>query len=298
MGKKFSYEEVREFIESVGYKLLSKEYIDAKHKILVKCPNEEHLPYEVSFGNFKHGSRCPHCNIDNRRNNIEDIKKYVEKEGYKLITTEYKDRSQKLEMICPKGHTTFISWGNFKKDRRCSECYVCKKLTNKEVDIKLEQFGYKRISDYVNANSKMEIECPEGHRYFATYGHFYGGKRCPHCSKSNGETRVANYLNNNNLKFKDEYFITPNNNTRLRFDFYLKEYNLAIEYDGQQHFKPVERFGGEEAFWKTVVNDAIKNAYCEDNNIKLIRIPYWDFNNIEDILDNLFKKELQRLSSF
>ena len=289
MGKKFSYEEVKEFIESVGYKLLSKEYIDAKHKILVKCPNEEHLPYEVSFGNFKHGSRCPHCNIDNRRNNIEDIKKYVEKEGYKLITTEYKDRSQKLEMICPKGHTTFISWGNFKKDRRCSECYVCKKLTDKEVAENLNKFGYKLNSKYKNANTKINIICPEGHEYTATYAHFYSGKRCPYCKSSNGESRIANYLNKNNIEFKKEYFIKINEKT-LRLDFYIEDINLAIEYDGQQHYKPIEKFGGQEEFEKTIYRDSLKDKYCNDNNIQLIRIPYYNFNNIESILDNLFKK--------
>ena len=71
---------------------------------------------------------------------------------------------------------------------------------------------------------------------------------------------------------------------RLRFDFYLPEYNTCIEYDGRQHFTPVEVFGGEEGYFKTKKRDGIKNKYCKDNNIGSLRIPYNQINNIEEIL--------------
>ena len=76
----------------------------------------------------------------------------------------------------------------------------------------------------------------------------------------------------------------------LKFDLYLPEYNLCIEYDGEQHFEPV-RFAGcsienaTQAFENTKINDQIKNEYCKNNNISLLRIPYWDFKNIEEILE-------------
>ena len=287
--KKLTYEFVKDYIEKEGYKLLSKEYLGAKQKLLVKCPNENHKPYEVTWGRFQHGQRCPYCNTDNKKNNIDDIRDYAKEEGYRLISNEYKNNSQKLEFVCPKGHTTFISWNNFKKGRRCSECYCYKKLTNNDVDNYLGQFGYKRNSEYINANTKIEIECPNSHKYLGTYAHFYSGKRCPYCKKSNGEARIMNYLNNNKIKFEQEYHINIKGKC-LRFDFYLEKYNMTIEYDGQQHFKPVDKFGGEEEFKNTQLRDKLKNQYCKDNNIKLIRIPYYDFNNIENILDNLFKK--------
>lgn len=73
------------------------------------------------------------------------------------------------------------------------------------------------------------------------------------------------------------------------FDFYLPDYNILIEYDGEQHFKPVD-FASKGLEWATKIfeynqiKDKIKNDYCKDNNIRLIRIPYWDFDNIETIL--------------
>ena len=284
--RKLKYEDVKQYIESQGYYLLSDKYTGSKCKLLVKC-NRGHKPYNVTWSNFYNlGQRCQECNVENRRNKIDDIRKLVEDKGYKLISNTYKNRSEKLEMICPKGHTTFISWANFKKDRKCSECYKFKKLSQENVQKFLNKFGYDIVGEYKNANEKIKILCPEGHIYPATYGHFYDGKRCPHCKKSTGEIRISEYLKKNNINFNDEYIVNNIEGVQyLRFDFYLSELNTMVEYDGQQHFKPVKKFGGQEAFDKTQYRDNIKNKYCLDNNINLIRIPYWDYKNIEKILD-------------
>lgn len=290
MSRKLTYDFVKKYIENEKYTLLSKTYIDAKTKLLVQC-NYGHEPYYVAWFNFKTGHRCPECNITNRKNALDDIRAYAEKRGYKVISTEYKNRNKKLEMICPKGHTTFISWGNFSKGRRCSECYRFKKLTSKEVKNFLNYFGYDLIGEYKTANRKINILCPSGHIYQGTYAHFYDGKRCPYCKKSKGALRVANFLQKTKYDFKEEYYVKNIlGATCLRFDFYIPELNMAIEYDGQQHYKPIEKFGGEKAFEKTKFRDVIKNNYCKDNNINLLRIPYWDYNNIEKILNDYLKE--------
>jgi hypothetical protein len=75
------------------------------------------------------------------------------------------------------------------------------------------------------------------------------------------------------------------------FDFVILDNNnqiiICIEYDGEQHFKPIDFFGGEEAFVLQQERDKRKNNWCKDNNISLIRIPYYDYNKIEDYLSNL-----------
>ena len=75
----------------------------------------------------------------------------------------------------------------------------------------------------------------------------------------------------------------------MPFDFYLPDLNIAIEYDGIQHYQPVVTFGGEEAFAELKLNDAFKTEYCYKNNIKLIRIPYTEYNTISEFLDNELK---------
>lgn len=103
------------------------------------------------------------------------------------------------------------------------------------------------------------------------------GSNCPNCSKpmSNGEIRIEHYLRNKKITYhKEKTFKGCKNDILLRFDFYLPENNTCIEYDGEQHFRPVEYFGGMDKYKKIKENDNIKNKYCENNNIRLIRIPY------------------------
>ena len=71
---------------------------------------------------------------------------------------------------------------------------------------------------------------------------------------------------------------------KLQFDFHLPDYGMCIESDGEQHFKPLTFFGGEAACKDLKIKDTIKTQYCKENEIKLIRISYWDFENIENIL--------------
>ena len=108
-----------------------------------------------------------------------------------------------------------------------------------------------------------------------------------------GEEFIANYLRNKNITFiQQKTFddcLSPNGK-KLRFDFFVSN-QILIEYDGQQHYG----FTGydwntEENHQKTIVNDKIKNDYCKNHNLKLIRIPYWDYDNLENILQNIIKE--------
>ena len=78
--------------------------------------------------------------------------------------------------------------------------------------------------------------------------------------------------------------ICKSRNVNLKFDFYLPKYNTCIEYDGEQHFKSVEYFGGYISLIETKERDEIKNKFCLDNKIKLLRIPFNKYDDIEKIL--------------
>ena len=101
-------------------------------------------------------------------------------------------------------------------------------------------------------------------------------------------------MNNIDFKFQKKFDGCKGIRRKLPFDFYLTEYNICIEFDGRQHHKPVKFNGMDlkratEIFEKTKINDNIKNLYCKDNDIKLLRIPYWEKDNIEDILKSNIK---------
>ena len=112
---------------------------------------------------------------------------------------------------------------------------------------------------------------------------------CPNCSNSKGALKIKNILDINNIEyFQEMRFNDCRNKNSLPFDFYLPEYKTCIEFDGLQHFESIDYWGGEERLNYIKKNDNIKNEYCKDNNIKLIRVPYYEINNIEDKLFSIF----------
>lgn len=109
---------------------------------------------------------------------------------------------------------------------------------------------------------------------------------------SYGERKIIKTLNNESVEYIHQHkFDNCVDKKKLIFDFYLPEINLCIEFDGQQHFKPIEFFGGEESFLALKRRDRIKNNYCEENKIKLLRISYEDVN----IIDILIKSKIKSL---
>jgi hypothetical protein len=108
---------------------------------------------------------------------------------------------------------------------------------------------------------------------------------CPNCRESHLEKKIKTILNKYNIKYEPQKrFKNCRNVFPLPFDFFLNDHNFLIEAQGQQHYKPVSRFGGEKQFDIQKIRDKIKYDYCKNNNIKLIEIPYWEFENIELIL--------------
>ena len=143
-------------------------------------------------------------------------------------------------------------------------------------------------SIYINAHTKIEIICKKHGSFWQKSWHHISGRGCPICNSSKGEIEVKRILDKKSIKYiQQKKFDECMKIKPLSFDFYLPENNICIEYDGRQHFEPIKMFGGNKAFKIRTENDKIKNQYCYDNGIKLIRIPYWEKNNISNILLNL-----------
>lgn len=123
----------------------------------------------------------------------EFIKKEIEKEGYKLLSTEYINANTKLKIKCDKGHKFRMRWSSFQQGQRCPiERYIRGsskiKLTYEYVKEQIEKEGYQLLShEYENCMSKIKIICDKGHEYKVTYNHFKNGKRCPICYKENNK---------------------------------------------------------------------------------------------------------------
>lgn len=189
-------------------------------------------------------------------------------------------------------------------DGRSKDCGCGRKKMLRETRTKNlvgQRFGKLVVKELLDESDnfgrrKYLCDCDCGNQTITSSICLTGGhtKSCG-CVASHNNMYIDQYLNKINVKHQTEFPVVIDN-VRFRFDFYLPDYNLFIEYDGEQHYRPVNFSGkieeAQEKFETTQRYDEIKNKYCEDNNINLLRIPYWEKDNIETIINN----HLQRLS--
>jgi hypothetical protein len=112
------------------------------------------------------------------------IKYEIEKEGYVLSSKEYFNNSTKLELLCPSGHDCLIDWDHWVSGRRCPYCAGNVKYTYDYVKNFFKKEGYTLLSkEYINANTKLDFVCPNGHKHSISWSMFRSGNRCVYCSK-------------------------------------------------------------------------------------------------------------------
>lgn len=146
-------------------------------------------------------------------------------------------------------------------------------------------------TDYTTNQVKVTITCAAHGDFIQTPLSHIQGMGCPNCNESKGEKAISKYLDKNLISYYRQHkFEDCRNIHQLPFDFYIPSKRLIIEFDGKQHYEPMSFFGGVEAYDRLKLNDNIKNEYCEDNYIDLVRIRYDSIDNIKDILDGIFKK--------
>lgn len=107
-------------------------------------------------------------------------------------------------------------------------------------------------------------------------------------SDSIGEFEIKKFLVDNRIDFKYKTKIC-----NINFDFHIPKYRMIIEFDGKQHYEPIEHFGGIESYERLKINDKIKNDYCEENFIDLIRIRYDQVDRIYDILNESLRMKIK-----
>lgn len=150
------------------------------------------------------------------------------------------------------------------------------------------------LSKYINANTHVRVKCKkDGYEWNVKPNNLLSYKTgCPKCKESVGEKTIAKYLIKYDINFiLQKTFEQCKFKKLLPFDFYLPEDNICIEFQGPQHYEPVD-FGGKGEEWakkQFILNqkrDNIKKVFCKKNSIKLIEIPYW----LEDIDEYLTKE--------
>lgn len=237
-----------------------------------------------------------------RKTNDEFTKEVYNLVGDRYVFLEkYKTTHDKLKVEHLECKTVYnASPANFLSGHRCRKCSMkrvhdsqrrsTQEVINELWKNQLTLIGFP--NGYQNCFSKITVECEDGHistKSIHSAIHFGG---CPKCKSSKGESKIRGILTVNKVRFKEQYrFNDCRFKYPLPFDFAVFDddggLRHLIEYDGEQHYIPYRTEDGLEKLKETQRNDIIKSDYCANNNINLIRIPYWEFDGIEDILKSV-----------
>lgn len=299
MPKKKSQEqfikECKEIHDSVyDYSLVR--YKNNKTKVQIICLKHgvfEQLPYS-----HLDGRGCIKCSGKNLTNK-EWIKKAnkVHKNKYIYQKTIYKNAMSKVVITCTiHGDFKLTPNDHLNSLYGCQKCarnyrYSTKEWIQEAKKTHNDKYDYSKTR-YKKAKLKVIITCPEHGDFLQTPNdHLNGRQGCPSCKLySKGEAKIDSFLRENQVKFESQKKYKPLG--RLRFDFYLPDYNLLLEYDGEHHFRPI-RFGGiskelaQINYEKTRRSDELKQAFAKSRGIAMLRISYREFKNISSILGEI-----------
>ncbi len=279
--------------EKYDYSLVN--YMNYETKVKIKC--FIHGEFEQTPSNHLQGYDCYFCYGNQNLSSYEFIEKaiLIHNNKYNYSKINYINTKLKIDIICPVHGDYKQTPNKHLNGSGCPKCVGKFKTTNDYINevkkVHNNKYDYSLVN-YINSISKIKIICPVHGEFEQKSNIHLRGNGCSKCSLSKGEIKIEEYLRLNNfIFFVQKRFKNCKNKNSLPFDFYLPDHNICIEYDGEQHYKSINYFGGDNSFNNTKLNDAIKTKYCLDNNIKLIRIPYTE-KDIERYLMEEIKKVL------
>lgn len=260
-------------------------------KVTITC--KEHGDFEQLVCTHLDGHGCSYCS-GKRVNTKEFISKakLVHGDFFGYDRVNYIDNTTKIIITCPT-HGDFLQTPHAHLNGfKCVSCRNdnlrsnTEEFAHKANVIHDNKYNYSNVNYNNNNGIKVIITCPIHGDFKQTPGHHLSGKGCPTCKESIGERYIAQVLNKFNIKYIREYHIYPH---KYKYDFYLPEYNVYIEYHGIQHYKPVGFFGGKKQFQKIKRNDKVKIELIKRSTGLLIVLKH-----TFDTLDKL-ENELLRL---
>lgn len=298
-------EKVKDICKNVGFTYIGNMRNEYVKYILFICNKHKYKGIQkISISNLKR-IRKDKCGCHLRSYTKEDLLRNRNIKSNIEILGEYINNKTKILCRCSIcGNEWYATPNKLKQGRGCPQCKIkSASIRNR----KTQEDFIKELSNiqpnlivlgkYNGWNSRVDVLCLDcGSTTNVRAGSLLknnGG--CKQCRSSLGEKKIYEWLNKNNIYsirqhiFKDCVYVQP-----LRFDFYLPDHNVVIEYQGEQHYFPVNfrgkgYTGFKDDHEKLLIRDSIKKNYCLEKNITFIEIPYWQKDNIPTILSSLLK---------
>jgi very-short-patch-repair endonuclease len=262
-------------------------YVDYKNmhtKIIIICPTHGEFS-QTPLNHLKYG--CKRCTYDLKKKNWENVSSNfnrLHENLYDYSIVQYQGMHKKIKILC-KTHGQFEQTpANHLQGKGCPKCAPNSVKDYGDIFDKLNRLHDTKYSygeNFPKTSEKIEIVCSKHGVFYQTLNNHLDGHGCPFCNESLSEKKINNFFKGLNIKIeRQKKFQDCIDKKQLPFDFYLPDYNVCIEFDGEHHYKEV--WGGLKELMIIQKHDNIKNQYCKDNGIKLHRLNKDD--NIFEIL--------------
>ncbi len=326
-GKSISFESLEALANEVGGTVIRFPdnpipSVNATDEIDYKCNGCNKIQYNkkvYTLNNRKntHSVCCEHCGRFQLSKTFEEVRTMVEDESYTLI--EFPDNGlikkvktkDYITVQCDNGHESYrVRLHNWRTGKRCPLCRneknaATSKLEKEEIMRRIieshgDRYEYPNFKDfeYLGKEQKIAIICAEHGEFVQRIDcHSRRGSGCPMCNSSIGENLLRKLLEEKYNKpftsVRHPKIVNPRTGRALELDCYNEELNLAFEYQGRQHYEPIDFFGGHDAYEERVYRDQHKKRACQELGIRLVEIDGRDINSIQSIERK--KKSLQNL---
>lgn len=226
MPKKLTINFVKKEFEKENYVLLDDTYINNTKKLKYICPKGHN--HSISWGAWKAGARCYYC-FGNVKPSIEFVKSEFKKEGYILLSTDYRNAHQKLNYVCSNNHEHKITWKLWRRGARCAYCSKRVKYRLDDIRKTFEADGYTLLTNvYKDVFAKLKYVCDKGHVGYVTWHNWKkNGARCIKC-------KCEKMLGEGNPNWKGGISCEP-----YCYEWFFKEFKEYIkERDGNRCLNP------------------------------------------------------------
>ncbi len=280
-------------------------YNKSNQKVTIIC--KKHGEFEQTPSHHLQGEQCPICakeealeqkRIKAHQKFIRDAKQiFGDKFDYSKVV--YINQKTPVEIICPIHGSFFIKPDNFLRNNStnrygCQKCaknhrYTLEEWKDVAHKVHKNKYNYDNIKEYTNAHQIIPIICPKHGLFMQEANSHLRGCGCPHCNMRKSQSELYFKLQDDlNLQLEFDYK-TPWSGRQM-LDIYSKDYNFAIEFNGLQHYEPIEYFGGESKFLNIQRLDGEKRIKCAENGCKLFEVRYnYTRQDYDELLSEIWK---------
>lgn len=316
MPKKLTTEEFfrrARLVHGDKYDYSKVEYKNNSTKVCIICPI--HGEFWQTPHEHLNGCGCQECGkITQRTRKTFTQEEFIRRsrlihgDKYDYSKVIYKKANIKVCIICPIHGEFWQTPVSHMLGHGCSKCGAeyrgrnntlsTEDFIQKAIEVHGNKYGYGLV-DYKGGKIKVPIICPKHGVFWQIPNSHMMGRGCPLCYKSFGESSIKTWLEQQNITYIQQYRLRDMlqslfGRNLVRVDFYLPNYNTIIEYNGRQHYIRQPNWHTEEQFEEQQDRDRRLREYCKQHKIRLIEIPYTEFDNIDKILTRKLLKSKKK----